>query len=42
MVFYDYNWKYCTDTGISIGEYIVFYKCGTIDNFTHVPGTVSQ
>ena len=25
MVFSDYNWKYCPDTGISKGAYIILY-----------------
>ena len=42
MVFFDSIWKYCQDTCRSTGEYIVIYQSGPIDNFTHVPGTVSQ
>ena len=42
MVFCDSIWKDCQDTGRSTGAYIVFYQCGPIDNFTHVPGTVAQ
>ena len=40
--FYDYSWKYCPDTGRSIGEYIIFYLGGTIDHGTHIPGPVAQ
>ena len=42
MVFSDSSWKYCLDTGISTGAYIIFYQGGTIDHVTHVPGPVSQ
>ena len=42
MAFYDYSWKYCPDTGRSIGVYIIFYQGGTIDHGTHVPGPVAQ
>ena len=42
MVLSDSSWKDCPDTGRSTGAYIVFYQGGTIDNFTHVPGSVSQ
>ena len=42
MVFYDSIWQYFPDTGRSKGAYIVFYQGGTIDNYTHVTGTVSQ
>ena len=42
MVFYDSSCKDCTDNGRSTGAYIVFYQYGKIDNFTQVPGTVSQ
>ena len=38
--FYDSSWKYCTETGISTGSYIIFYQGGPIDHVTHVPGTV--
>ena len=31
-----------TDTGISIGTYIIFYLGGTIDYVTHVLGSVAQ
>ena len=42
MMLYDSIWQDFTDTGRSIGVYIVFYKGGPIDHFTHVPGTVAQ
>ena len=42
MVFSDCSWKDCSDTGISTGEYMIFYQGGTIDRGTHVPGQVSQ
>ena len=40
--FSDSSWKYCTDTGISTGEYIIFYQGWTMDHDTHVTGTVDQ
>ena len=42
MVFSDYRHQGCTDTGISTGSYIVFYKGGTIDHFIHVTYPISQ
>ena len=42
MAFYDYRWKDFTDNEMSTGLYIVFYQGGPVDNFTHVPGAVSQ
>ena len=42
MVLSDSSWQDCTDTGIITGEYIIFYKGGTIDHSTHVPGPVAQ
>ena len=42
IVFSGSSWKYCTDTGRSIGAYIIFYQGGTIDHCTHVPGPVAQ
>ena len=42
VVLSDYIWKDCTDTGISIGSYIVFCQGGTIDHCIHIPGTVDQ
>ena len=42
MPFSDSSWQYCTDTGRSTGEYIIFYKGGPIDHGTHVPGPVAQ
>ena len=31
MYFYDSSWKYCPDTGICTGSYIIFYQGGSID-----------
>ena len=42
MVFSDSIWKECPYTGRSTGASIVFYQDVPIDNFTQVPGTVSQ
>ena len=42
MVFSDYSWKYCPDTGISTGAYIIFYQGVPIDLGTHFPGPVAQ
>ena len=42
MVFSDFSWQDCPDTGRSTGAYIIFYKGGTIDHGTHVPGPVPQ
>ena len=42
MGFYDSIWKYCPDTGISTGAYIIFYQGGPIDHGTYVPGPVAQ
>ena len=42
MALTDSSWKYFPDTVRSIGAYIIFYKCGPIDHFTHVTGPVSQ
>ena len=42
MVFYDSSWQDCSDTGRSTVAYIIFYQCGTIDHFTHVPGPFDQ
>ena len=38
----DSNCKYFPDTGISTGEYIIFYQGGPIDHATHVTVTVAQ
>ena len=38
----DFRFQDFTDTGKSIGAYIVFYQGGTIDHYTHVPGPVDQ
>ena len=40
--FSDSSCKYCPDTGISTGEYIIFYQGGPIEHGTHVPGPVAQ
>ena len=42
MAFSDSSWQYFSDTGISSGEYIIFYQGGTIDHVTHVSGPVAQ
>ena len=42
MAFYDSSGKYCPDTGIITGAYIILYQGGPIDHGTHVPGPVSQ
>ena len=42
MVFSDYIWQDCPDTGRITYSYILFYQVGTIDRFTHVPGPVAQ
>ena len=42
MAFSDSSWQYCTYTGRSTGEYIIFYQCGPIDHDTHVPVPVAQ
>ena len=42
MAFSDSSWKYCPDTGIRTGAYIILYQGGPIDHGTHVPGPVSQ
>ena len=42
MNFSDSSWQDYPDTGISTGEYIIFYQLGPIDHGTHVPGPVSQ
>ena len=36
IAFYDYSWKGFTDTGISTGEYMIFYQGGIIDHGIHV------
>ena len=41
MAFSDSSWQDCPDTGRSTGAYIIFYRVGTIDHGTHVPGPVS-
>ena len=38
----DSFWQDFPDTGINTGAYIIFYKCGTIEHATHVPGPVDQ
>ena len=42
MDFSDSSWKYCPDTGRSIGAYIIFYQGGSIDHGTHVPVPFAQ
>ena len=42
MDFSDYSWQHCTDTGIIIGTFIIFYQGGPIEHFSHVPGPVAQ
>ena len=42
MVFSDFSWQDCLETGRSTGEYIIFYQVGPIDHGTHVPGPVNQ
>ena len=42
MDFSDSVCKYCPDTGISTGEYIIFYQGGPIYHGTHVPVPVAQ
>ena len=42
MVLSDSSWKYCTYTGRSIGEYIIFYQGVSIDHRIYVPGPVAQ
>ena len=42
MDFSDSSWQDCLYTGISTGEYIIFYQGGPIDHDTHVPGPVAQ
>ena len=40
MAFPDSSWKDCPYTGISTGEYIIFYQGWPIDHGTHVLGQV--
>ena len=42
MFFSDSSWQYCTDTGRSTREYIIFDQGETIDHGTNVPGPVAQ
>ena len=42
MAFSDYSCQNCSDTGRSIGAYIIFYQGVTIDHGTHVPVPVDQ
>ena len=42
MSFSDSSWKYCPDTGISTGAYIIFYQGGPINHVTHVTGPLSH
>ena len=39
---FDYSWQDCTDTGRSIGTYIIFYQGIPIDHGTYVPGPFSK
>ena len=41
-IFSDSSWKYFPDTFRSTVAYMTFYKGGTIDHGTHVPGPVDQ
>ena len=41
MLYY-YKWKDYPDTIRSTGSYILFYRAGPTDNYTHVPGPVAQ
>ena len=42
MDFSESSWQDCPQTGRSTGAYIIFYQGGEIDNFTNVPGLVTQ
>ena len=42
MMFSDYIWQDCPDTGRITDLYIVFYQNGPVYHCTHVPGPVSQ
>ena len=42
MAYSDSICQDCTDTGRSIGAYMIFYHGETIDHGTHVSGSVSQ
>ena len=42
MVLQYSSWKYCPDTGIITGSYILFFQGGLISHFTHVPGPVAK
>ena len=42
MDFSDYSWKYCPDTGIITGAYIIFYQGDPIEHGIHVPVPVSK
>ena len=42
MNFSDSSWQDFPDNGRSTGAYTIFYKGGTIEHSTHVPGLVSQ
>ena len=42
MAFSDSSWKYCADTGISTGAYIILYQGGQIDHGTYVTGPAVQ
>ena len=42
MVFSNYSWQDCPDTGRITGSYMIFYQGGPIDHGKHVPGLVAQ
>ena len=42
MYFSDSSCQDFLDTGRSTGAYVIFYRGGTIDHGTHVPGPVAQ
>ena len=42
MAFSGTSCQDCPDTGRSTGAYIIFYRGGSIDHDTHVPGPVAQ
>ena len=42
MAVYESSWKYCPNTGRSIGSYIIFYQGKIIDHGTYITGTIVQ
>ena len=42
MDFSDSSWKYCPETGIITGSYIISYQVGSIIHGTHIPGAFAQ